>query len=292
MPQFKLTVGFACYDDAEGAFWTASSLRLHHIGPSETNKEVQLLFCDDHPNKTNELEHLAALSSAKYVHCSKNKGPAHAKNSVFENADGEYVLLLDSHVILQPGAIDYILDGINNDFIGKDMWCGPLLNENVGVIATHLDPKWRGDFYGVWDVKRPIPDIMEIPMHGAAMFLMKREYWPKFSEHFSGFAGEEGYIHEKVRMNGGRVMFHKSLGWVHRFMRAKPITYRLDIIDKIYNYFIAYYEMNRNPNTVANFFKKGQPEDFVRRGMERALAVYPDLMTRFAHLPDVPEIAS
>ena len=121
------------------------------------------------------------------------------------------------------------------------------------------------------------------------MFLMKREYWPKFSEHFSGFAGEEGYIHEKVRMNGGRVMFHKSLGWVHRFMRAKPITYRLDIIDKIYNYYIAYYEMNRNPNTVANFFKKGQPEDFVRRGMERALAVYPDLMTRFAHLPDVPE---
>lgn len=292
MSKVKLTVGWACYDDAEGAFWTASSLRLHHLGPSKDRTDVQILICDDLPKKTESLHNLANLCGGKYVHAPKDKGPAHAKNTVFENADGEYVLLLDSHVILQPGAIDYIIDGINGDFIGKDMWCGPLLNENSECIATHMEPKWRGDFFGIWETRRPIPDVFEIPMHGTAMFLMKKEYWPGFSKNFSGFAGEEGYIHEMVRRNGGRVMFHKKLGWVHRFMRSKPAGYRLDMIDKIYNYLIAYYETQRNPKVVMNFFSKAHSQDWINQAVARAEQVHPDLLQKFDGLPEQPVVAS
>ena len=73
-------------------------------------------------------------------------------------------------------------------------------------------------------------------MHGTAMFLMKKEHFPMFSQNFNGFAGEEGYIHEKVRNNGGKVFCHNSLGWIHRFLRSKPITYKCTLEDKIYNF--------------------------------------------------------
>ena len=290
MSNIKLTIGWACYDDLEGSFWTATALRLYHLGNSRNRSDVQILIIDDLPDKTESLNNLANISGSKYVHEPKNKGPAHAKNSVFEHADGEYVLLLDSHVILQNGAIDYILNGINNNKIKKDMWCGPLLNENKDIIATHMEGKWRGDFFGVWKVQQPLPKVFEIPMHGTAMFLMKKEHWPKFSNNFSGFAGEEGYIHEKVRKNGGKVLCHSALGWVHRFLRSKPISYRCTLEDKIYNYLIAFYETERNPQAVINFFSKSQPEPVTNTAKTQALAVYPDLFEKYSYLTDVPDI--
>lgn len=290
MSKIKLTIGWACHDDAEGSFWTASALRLYHLGNSKIRSDVQILVIDDYPKKTEGLNNLVNIVGGKYVHQPKGKGPAHAKNSVFEHADGEYVLLLDSHVILQNGAIDYISKGINNNTIKKDMWCGPLLNENKDVIATHMEPKWRGDFFGVWRVKNPLQKVFEIPMHGTAMFLMKKEYWPKFSNNFSGFAGEEGYIHEKVRNNGGKVYCHSALGWIHRFLRSKPITYTCTLEDKIYNYLIAFYETGKNPQAVINFFSKTQPEPVINTARNQALAVYSDLLEKFSSLTDIPDI--
>ena len=111
-----------------------------------------------------------------------------------------------------------------------------------------------------------------------------------FSKNFSGFAGEEGFIHEKVRNNGGKVICHSSLGWIHRFLRSKPITYKCTIEDKIYNYLIAFYETNRNPNSVINFFSKSQPEAVVNTAKNQALSVYPDLLEKFSYLTDVPDI--
>ena len=279
MPSPRLTIGFACYDDIEGAFFTLSSLRLHHLG-GRTGWE--LLVVDDHPNKTPDLESCASLAGARYVHSSKNRGPAHAKNTVFDAARGEHVLLLDSHVLLAPGSIDYLLDAIERGAIGRDMWCGPLLNESASVIATHLDPIWRGDFFGIWATDPDIAGgaIKEIPMHGAAHFVMRRDRWPGFSPSFQGFAGEEGYIHEKVRRAGGRVLCHPALGWVHRFVRGKPITYSVTLSDKIYNYLIAFYEVGWSPQGVLDFFATTPHAAHSAAALQRAQRVYPDLLRR------------
>lgn len=275
----KLTIGFACYDDIEGAFFTLTSLRLHHL-INKTDWEIVVI--DDFPSKTKDLENCANLSGAKYFHVSKNKGPAHAKNSVFERAKGDYVLLMDSHVLLAPGSIDYIYGAIDKDLIGKDMWCGPLLNESTQIIATHLDPKWRGDFFGVWatDPEITAGKVKEIQMHGCAHFLMKRSEWPKFSSDFEGFAGEEGTIHEKVRLNGGKVLCHPKLGWIHRFLRSKPITYRCDLIDKIYNYLVGFYECGWSTQGVVNFFNTTEWRIWVPQALKRAAEKHPDILTK------------
>lgn len=276
----KLTIGFACYDDVEGAFFTIGALRFYH---AKYENDIEILVIDDYPKKTEGLQGLCELAGATYIHEPVNKGPAKAKNNVFKHATGEYVLLIDSHVLLGPDAVDAIFDGIFYDLIKKNMWCGPLVNERGHIVATHLDPKWRGAFYGTWTSDDEIVNgkMKEIPMHGAALILMKKEHWPEFSEHFEGFAGEEGYIHEKVRMNGGKIICNPRIKWMHRFVRGKPISFKLDNTDRVYNYLIAFHEVKYDVNEVISFFRKdSMPEETIQEAMKRALAVYPNMFKK------------
>lgn len=273
----KLTIGMSNWDDVEGAFWTLSAIRQYHV--PTTNKEVELLVIDDMPTKQEDLERMCTLASARYVHHSKNKGPAHAKDSVWEHAEGEYVLLVDSHVLLSACSVNYILDAIDNNLIGKDLWTGPLLNESGHTIATELLPEWRGAFFGVWHNNPQIADkpIFEVEGHGSAYTLMKKEYYPFFSPHFLGFAGEELYLHEKVRRNGGRCYLHKALGWVHRFHRTKPATYRLLIEDKLRNYLIASYEVGWNIKQCCDYFKHRVPEALYEKTLDEVKTIFRDI---------------
>ena len=276
----KLTIGFACFDDVEGAFFTLGALRLYH---HKNLDNIELLVVDDFPGKTEGLQGLCELSGAKYIHETVNKGPARAKNNVFKHATGEYVLLLDSHVLLCENAVDNIFDGIFYNLIKKNMWVGPLINEMGNVVATHLEPKWRGAFYGTWNVDDEIVKgkMKEVPMHGAAFMLMKREHWPEFSPHFEGFAGEEGYIHEKVRMNGGKIICNPRLKWMHRFERGKPISFKLDNADRVYNYLIGFHEIKYDVNEVVAFFRKdAMPEETIQDAIKRALIVYPNMFKK------------
>jgi len=93
----KLTIGMANWDDPEGAFWTLTSIRQYHVKAERT--DVELLVIDDMPEKQQDLENVCNNSGARYVHHSKNKGPAHAKDSVWEHAKGDYVLLVDVNTI-------------------------------------------------------------------------------------------------------------------------------------------------------------------------------------------------
>lgn len=273
----KLTIGMSNWDDVEGAFWTLSAIRQYHVPVSNT--DVELLVIDDMPTKQEDLERMCTLASARYVHHSKNKGPAHAKDSVWEFASGEYVLLLDSHVLLSQCSVQYILDAIDNDLIGQDLWTGPLLNESGHVIATELLPEWRGAFFGVWHTNQDIhkTPIMEIEGHGSAYTLMKKEHYPFFSPYFFGFSAEELYLHEKVRRRGGKCFIHKALGWVHRFHRTKGVTYRLLIEDKLRNYLVASYEMGWNIKQCCDYFKSRVPETLYAKTLEEVKVLLPDI---------------
>jgi glycosyltransferase involved in cell wall biosynthesis len=273
----KLTIGMANWDDPEGAWWTLCDIRLHHVKRERT--DVELLVVDDMPDKQQDLENACNNAGARYVHHSKNKGPAHAKDSVWEHAKGDYVLLLDSHVLLAPCSVQYIIDAIDSDLIGKDLWTGPLLNESGGTIATELLPEWRGDFFGIWftDPELPKIKIKEIEGHGSAYTLMKREHYPYFSKHFSGFSGEELYLHQKVRNNGGKCYTHQELGWIHRFMRSKPITYSLTLNDKLRNYLVASYEIGWSIKQCCDYFKPKLAKDQFDNVLSDVKDVFPNI---------------
>jgi glycosyltransferase involved in cell wall biosynthesis len=274
----KLSICFACHDDVEGAFFTLTSLRLHQIGKKYFN-DVEIVVADDFPAKTKDLENVCNLSGAKYHHIAIDKGPARAKQRAIELTTGDYFLLVDSHVLLAPGSVDYIMQLIDNNMIGKDMIVGPLMNESCHIIATELKEVWRGDFFGIWHVSESVTkgQITEIAGSGSAYFLMKKEHWPGFNKNYEGFGGEELISHEMVRKNGGKVFCHPRLGWIHRFLRSKPFVYKCDLIDKIYNYLVGFYSVGWSCQDVVDFFRKTPHAMWVDAAVNRAIAVHPDL---------------
>jgi len=64
----------------------------------------------------------------------------------------------------------------------------------------------------------------EITMQGLGLFACRRTAW-QASIRVRGFGGEEGYIHEKIRRRGGRVLCLPFLRWMHRFERPMGTPY-------------------------------------------------------------------
>lgn len=279
-----LTIAMANYDDCSGFWMTASAIRMYHV--PITNSQVEILVVDDMVKPQETLQKMAAQTKSRYHHAGLNKGPAQAKDECWRQAKGEYVLLIDSHVFLAPNSINFILNAIKNNQIGQDLWTGPLLTEAQTISANCLLPELRGNFFGIWSVDQKVAPgkKIEIYGHGSAYTLMKKAHYPYFSKNFRGFAGEEIYIHEKVRRNGGKCYCLHELGWQHRFYREKPITYRCTNEDKYWNYLVAFYEMNWSTIQIRDYFRRKLPANLATKIETEAIRLFPDIFSR----PDVP----
>lgn len=101
----------------------------------------------------------------------------------------------------------------------------------------------------------------EIPGMGLGLFAFVKQNWPGFNSSFKGFGGEELYIHEKFRMNGGKAVILPKLKWVHQFVRPHGVPYPLDINERIRNYVIGFKEVGWPKEQIVNHFCKGQNDD-------------------------------
>ena len=115
-------------------------------------------------------------------------------------------------------------------FDSVDMIQGPMLDDRLeGPTASHFDPVWGAGMYGQWGLDDRATDAggepFEIGMQGLGLFACRRRAWPGLNPRFRGFGGEEGYLHEKVRRAGGRVLCHPAVGWAHRFGRPGGAPY-------------------------------------------------------------------
>ena len=229
LPPRKLTIGMATYDVYDGAYFSVQALRLYH---SEVMDEVELLIVDNHPDGP-AAQPLKALDqfakNLRYVPFGERSGSAPAKNRVFEAATGEFVLCIDSHVLIQPGAIRRLLDYFESHPNTPDLLQGPIVFEDLESIATHWKPGWSNGMPGTWAIAERDFDRegepFTIPMQGMGLFACRRAAWPGFNPKFQGFGGEEGYMHEKFRRSGAQTWCLPFLGWVHRFARPLGVPH-------------------------------------------------------------------
>src|SRR6056300_915603 len=139
--------------------------------------------------------------------------------------------------------------------------------------------------YGTWGLDATsliAGEPFETRMMGLGIFSCKKSNWPGFNENFRGFGGEEGYIHEKIRRNGGRSICIPQLKWTHRFGRPDGVKYTLDIKDRIFNYFLGWIEITNNPNDIMvysirkHFIEQTQNKNLIDITLEEAISVYLD----------------
>jgi hypothetical protein len=240
----KLTVSMAAYNDYDGVFFTVQSLRLHQ---RIYNYDHEILVLDNNP----ESEHGAAIKrlaqnvkEMRVIDMTAKKS-SFVKYEAFTHASGDVVLGLDCHVLLEPGFIAEMMKFWEQNPDSKDLLTGPLIYDDLKHCSTHQDANWRDTDLGKWGDDQEgmaTNEPFEIPMQGMACFSAMRSTFPILNRGFVGFGAEEWYVAEKIRRNGGRVLCHPRMGWLHRFDWPKR-EFPLTMDDRIFNYYLGWLEL-------------------------------------------------
>lgn len=258
LPRRLLTVGMATYDDFDGAYFTIMSLRLYH---PEVADRISILVVDNNPTgpAARALKRLeVTIPGVRYVPVADVTGTA-VRDRVFAEANSEWVLCMDSHVQLVPGALSRLVDFIGAHPDGTDLLQGPLLDVGTESVATHWDPVWYAGMFGVWATDQrgvdPDGEPFEIGMQGLGLFCCRVDAWPWFNPRFRGHGGEEGYLHQKFRAAGRRTLCLPFLRWTHRFDRPAGVPFPMVWNDRVRNYLIGWEELGLPTAPVLDHFR-------------------------------------
>lgn len=275
-----LTIGMSTYDDFDGVYFTIQALRMYH-SICDTN-DIEIIVLDNNPEGVHgqELQKFIAgwtNGNGKYVPI-KDKSSSFNKYKVVDHASGQYVLILDCHVLLASNAIETLLNYYSSHPDCKDLIQGPLLYDDLRNLSTEFKDEWRGDMYGIWHNSPEAyskGEPFEIKLQGMGLCSFEKKNWPGICPYFKGFGGEEGYIAEKFRRNGGKNICIPQLKWVHRFGRPNGVKYPLILEDRIWNYFVGWLEITKDPNhhmivDTYNHFKTRIPQESLDNILERA----------------------
>ena len=254
-----LTIGMATHDDYDGVYFTAQSIRLHH---PEITDETEILVINNDPDGAcaEELQGLQDwITGYRYLPWDRTSGTS-VRDIIFREAQGEYALCVDSHVLFPSGSLRKLIDYFYANPETCDLLQGPLLYDDMRTTSSHMEPQWSAGMFGVWgsDPRADDPDAepFEIEMQGLGVFACRRDAWPGFNPRLAGFGSEEGYIQEKFRQAGGRALCLPFLRWLHRFGRPMGVRYRNDWEDRIRNYLIVARELGRDPSEMIQHFRE------------------------------------
>lgn len=240
MRRSQLTVGMAVYNDDCGAYFTISSLRAHH-------PHVEIIVIDNAPLPSTRTRDVCNAAGGEYFHLPNLYGTSAPRDEVFRRAKTPWAACVDSHVLFETGAVAALLEYIAANPDSNDIISGPLVYDN-GSLSTHWRQTTPPGLWGVWDVDARGLDrsgpAFEIPMQGLGVWAMRVAAWPGFNPLFTGFGGEEGYIHEVVRQRGGRALCLPALRWRHWFRDPKqPPPYNPRLADHVWNLLIGHREV-------------------------------------------------
>lgn len=273
-PKF-LTIGMATHNDYDGCYFTIQAIRLYH---PEILSDVEFLLIDNNPagpcgKALKALEYWAP--NYRYVPYRSSQGTA-VRDLIFREAAGEFVLCIDCHVFFPAGALARLIEYCRCHPDSNDLLQGPMISDALETMATHFQPEWSHGMYGVWGMDDRGKEVesppFEIPMQGLGVFGCRRQAWPGFNPRLSGFGGEEGYIHEKIRRAGGRNLCLPFLRWMHRFERPMGIPYPAAWESRIRNYLLIYEELSLDPTPVISHFEELLGKEAARPMVEAAQA--------------------
>ena len=263
----QLTIGMAVYNDFPGCFFTIQALKLY-----QDLSNTEIIIVDNYG--CDSTKRLAEESEVRYVRFTRVKGTAAPRQRIFEEAKAEAVLVCDSHVLLSPESVKSLRDFYVQHPETEDLYQGPLLQNDGRTVITQMEPSWNDKFYGRWvasTVLDPKTPPFEIQMQGLGLFSCRRESWLGFNPRFTGFGGEEGYIHEKFRRAGHRVICLPWLRWSHLFHDKTRPSYKVHLKDRLINYVIGFCELGWSLEPIINHFKAYLPADEVYKAVQQAL---------------------
>ena len=134
-----LTIGMPVYDDYDGAYFSIQAIRLYH---SEILHEVELVLLDTHPGTTSS-DHLHDFAQflgndVRLISSDEQKGTAASRNELFHQAQTDFVLIADCHVLFLPGALRHLIDYCLSHPDTNNLLQGPLMHDSLRYVSTHM----------------------------------------------------------------------------------------------------------------------------------------------------------
>lgn len=280
-----LTIGMAAVSDWPGVWATITNLRMNH---AEVLPQCELIVVDNAPDSPhgeavkNFLNWLKPgrsndFAQVRYVPFPTPKGTAAPRQHIFDIAEGKWVLCMDSHVMPSHDSLWKLLNQyLYNNPDTNDLLSGVLLYDDLTTYASHFADEWRDKMWGTWQCDPRANSVNDEPFEvwgqGLGLFACLKETWQSvggFNSRFRGFGGEEGYIHEKFRQHGGKVMCLPFLRWAHRFGHPGGVPYANTIEDRVWNYVVGHRELGLSLDRcrhhfTSNGFSARQFDDIAR----------------------------
>ncbi len=254
----RLTIGMATYDDYDGVYFSVMAIRLFH---PEVTDLTEIIVIDNNPGGvcSEELRSLAnRVENYRYIPLGGVNSTA-VRDAIFVESNADYVLCIDSHVMMEPGSIEKYIGYLDENPDCADLLQGPLIDDSLHSASTHFSPGWQAGMYGTWDCdprgKDRNAEPFEIPMQGLGLFGCRKDAWPGFNPRFRGFGGEEGYIHQKFRNAGRTTLCLPFLRWIHRFARPMGAHYEIKWKDRIRNYYLGFSEVGLDVDEMQAHFE-------------------------------------
>jgi glycosyltransferase involved in cell wall biosynthesis len=259
-----MTIAMASYGNPDQVWFTVEALRMY-----QDVSDCEILVLDNQGN--DDVKKVVKGCRVRYEVFSDVPGVAPARNKIFELAKGSFVLVLDSHVLLYPKAIQKLKLWLANNWDrASNLIQGPMVLPSLKNAYTHYDDKWRGHAWGTWPpAVNPdsLTEEIEIQMMGMGLFGCRKDSWLGLHPDARGFGGTEGVIHEKYRRAGRKVLCLPFLKWVHKFGRSGDFPLRVE--DKIRNYLLGFDEIGMDKTPIYSHFgqdKVAEIERTINRG--------------------------
>ena len=72
------------------------------------------------------------------------RGGTGVRDVLFREANSEFVLVMDSHVLFSSGSLAKLIAFLRTQTDSNDLWQGPLIYDDLRSLSTHFAPEWAG----------------------------------------------------------------------------------------------------------------------------------------------------
>ena len=151
----------AHYDDFDGAYFTIQDIRKELVfnNRGDLLSQIEFVIVDNNPEskhgdglKKFSNYNIPYTSDVQYYKFEDNFGTSSTRDKVIEIAKGDFVLVMDCHVLLCP-VVDVIVGLF--DFMEKNketdhLYSGPLVHDCMLMSYTHFNDEWDKGMWGKW----------------------------------------------------------------------------------------------------------------------------------------------
>lgn len=232
-------------------WFTLQSLCIHH--DLDKRSDVEIIVADNEPkypkgkriafaqDVTNKLN---MGPRARWLEATEIKSPYHPRDVGARHAKGEWLLFLDSHVLMEPGYLHHVLASIEEGRYGpRTITHFPVTFHYPRRRMGHYDlaSVMGTTFWGVWKnvVKKGATAPYAIGATGIWAYLVRKDFYAeigRFNNGFSGYSGGEPYLDLKAWNLGDGVFLDPAKGGAHW---SGPRDYSPNYKDRVVNFALA-----------------------------------------------------